>query len=594
MKHRALLLFPAAALIAAACASADADVFEDTPAPPPAAASSTPPIQSADCSCSADGKTQLCDGGVSNPCQDGHRCFAGQCIEDACETVKGKQSAEGCSFSTVVPDVYDGRQGCYAVFLTNTSPRPIDVTMRVEGKTFHGNEFVYIPSGTGSNIRYEPLPDGQIPPDGLAIAFIAGPNSHVGEEAYATCPVRPAIIHANSSPRDPGFAPIISLETSEPVVASDIYPYGGAESYVTGASILLPRNAWGANYVSVVPSGGPLTNGKAYLDLVATEDTVVTLSPKSTALSGGDIVVATRVGESLTLNVPAGQAYHLVDTVDLTGVVLSADKPFLAIAGSRCWGSPCDGAHQQLPSIATLGSEYALVGHRDRLSLPDDAGTCNEALENCACRAIAPETHRYRIVGVADGTVLAYEPAFPAGAPRLIAKGQDVWLSSQTPFTIRSQDQDHPFLVAELMSSCSSIDPCGKNGCPGDPELTTAVPTAQFLDDYLFFTDPTYPTTHLVIVRRKDDQGSFADVELDCMGKVDGWQPLGKKHEYTRVDLVKDGVGQHGCENGRHHMTSAAPFSVVVWGWGSGDTGATSYAFPASRGVRPVSPVTVK
>lgn len=593
MNGRLLALLPAAALVAAACATADADVFQDSPAPPAVAEPSAPPIQSSDCTCSEDGRTQVCDGGASTPCQDGHRCFGGQCIEDACETAKGKQSAEGCSFYTVVPDVYDGRQGCYAVFLTNTSPRPVDVTLRTEGKTIHGKDFVYIPAGSGSNIQYEPLPDGQIPPDGLAIAFITGPTSQVGQDAYATCPAKPAFVHDKGSPREAGYVSAIALETTEPVVASDIYPYGGADSYVTGASILLPKNAWGSNYVSVVPQGGA-GNGAPYLDLVATEDTVVTLSPKSAGLLGGDIILATAVGDSTTVQVPAGQVYHLVDTVDLTGVVLSADKPFLAIAGSRCWGLPCDGAHQQLPSVATLGSEYALVGHRDRIELPDDAGTCNDATEDCSCRPITRETHRYRIVGLIDGTVLAYEPAFPPGAPRLLSAGQDVWISSETPFTIRSQDQEHPFLVAELMSSCQTIDPCGKYGCPGDPELTTAVPTTQFLDDYLFFTDPTYPTTHLVLVRRKDDQGNFGDVELDCMGNIEGWAPLGKKHEYARVDLVKDGVGQHGCENGRHHMKSTAPFSVVVWGWGSEETGATSYAFPASRGVRPVSPVVVK
>ena len=48
-----------------------------------------------------------------------------------------------------------------------------------------------------------------------------------------------------------------------------------------------------------------------------------------------------------------------------------------------------------------------------------------------------------------------------------------------------------------------------------------------------------------------------------------------------------------GCDNGRQAMTSAAPFAVTVWGWGSRqvklrglDTGGTSYAYPAGSGLR--------
>jgi IgGFc binding protein len=44
----------------------------------------------------------------------------------------------------------------------------------------------------------------------------------------------------------------------------------------------------------------------------------------------------------------------------------------------------------------------------------------------------------------------------------------------------------------------------------------------QFLARYVFFTDPTYGTTSVVLTRAKDKSG-FADVTLDCIGTISGW-----------------------------------------------------------------------
>ncbi|NOT29778.1 MAG: hypothetical protein HOP15_04930, partial [Planctomycetes bacterium] len=41
------------------------------------------------------------------------------------------------------------------------------------------------------------------------------------------------------------------------------------------------------------------------------------------------------------------------------------------------------------------------------------------------------------------------------------------------------------------------------------------IPPQQYLRSYVFFTDPTYSETNLVVVRAKTPNG-FADVSLDC------------------------------------------------------------------------------
>jgi hypothetical protein len=120
------------------------------------------------------------------------------------------------------------------------------------------------------------------------------------------------------------------------------------------------------------------------------------------------------------------------------------------------------------------------------------------------------------------------------------------------------------------------------------------------MSSYVFFTDPTYPETSLVVTRRKGTDDKFADVWLGCAANpVDGWQPVGDL-EFTRVDLVTGAFQPAipGCDNGRQTMISLAPFAVTVWGWGSDKvsigsklTGATSYAYPAGSAIRKVNDV---
>jgi hypothetical protein len=143
----------------------------------------------------------------------------------------------------------------------------------------------------------------------------------------------------------------------------------------------------------------------------------------------------------------------------------------------------------------------------------------------------------------------------------------------------------------------------------GDAEFVNVIPPGEFLDKYVFFTDPTYPETDLVLVRVKGPQG-FADVKLDCLGTVSGWQALGTsgKYQYTRVDLVTGNFAPQGnCNNGRHEIESTYAFGLTVWGWGSAVTGGSSgplplpgfysqyvsYAYPAGAGVQPINTVVV-
>jgi len=142
----------------------------------------------------------------------------------------------------------------------------------------------------------------------------------------------------------------------------------------------------------------------------------------------------------------------------------------------------------------------------------------------------------------------------------------------------------------------------------GDPDFVRVVPPEQFLNHYVFFTDPTYPETNLVVVRRQEKNG-FEEVSLDCAGTLTGFAPVGASgdYEYTRIDLVRhDFESQNGCNTGRREMTSKGRFGVWVWGWGTPETSQgvcdstkgtytchVSYGYPAGENLTPINDVYV-
>jgi hypothetical protein len=130
----------------------------------------------------------------------------------------------------------------------------------------------------------------------------------------------------------------------------------------------------------------------------------------------------------------------------------------------------------------------------------------------------------------------------------------------------------------------------GNAGGIGDEEFVNLLPPAQFLSKYVFFTDPTYPTTNLVFVRTTLASG-FKEVDLDCLGNITGWVDVGTtgKYQMTTVDLVRQGVPNGSCTNGPHVAESEGPFGIMVWGLDY----FSSYAYPAGGSVAPINDVIV-
>lgn len=541
--------------------------------------------------CSSDLHSVLdCTNTVVRTCAADQACNGTTCAP-ACEGAHATKSTLGCDYYAISPDVVPAAAGeCYAAVVANTWGTPVTISVERDGQELDPSLFGRIPSGSGPTLSYGELKNATLDPGQVAILFLAqfGENG-IGIPALCPTGVTPAYTVADAAVHGTGLGKAFRISTSAPVVAYDIFPYGGGNTAVSSATLLLPTSAWGTNYVAVnaFPQGEVASPGSPSLDIVAQEDgTLVTISP-TVKIAGGPGVAASDVGKPITYSLEKGQVLQFTQPEELTGSPIQSNKPIGVWGGSSCLNVGlgtccCDAAHQQIPPVGALGSEYVAVRYRNR----------KDGVE---------EAPPWRIVGLVDGTALTYDPPVD-GAPAVVVRGQVLTFEAPGPFVVKSQDDKHPFYFSAYMTGCETH--FTGSDCRGDPEFVNVVPAHQYLSSYVFFSDPTYPETNLVLVRAKHN-GTFEDVKLDCHGRIGGWTPIGiaGDYEYSRIDLVRDNfVPQGKCDNGRHSIRSDGPFSLTIWGWGSAATGrpgtpffsqAVSYAYPAGMNVAPINNVIV-
>lgn len=557
--------------------------------------------------CSADFTQVLnCDGTVKETCPTDQLCGSpGQCMA-LCDAASANKSSVGCDYYAVAMDAMGGGfGGCFVSFVANTWNAPVHLDATFAGAPIDLAAHAAIPQGSGLDVTYEPYdPASGLAPGEVAILFLANdPVPHGNWAAPAACPVPAAIgldahVHYGIN-IDTGRSHAFHVTTDEPVVAYQMLPYNAAYAATTGATLLLPTSAWDTNYIAVDAFRAADFQGldlPPSMTLVAQEaGTQITILPK-TAIKEGIDVVGSAANQPVTYDLEAGSTIELIQTEELTGSPISSNKPIGLFAGHLGMRIPydvdySDHAEQQIPPVRALGSEYAVASYRDRVE-----GVVENRL--------------HRIVGAVDGTQLTFDPPV-SGAPSSLSLGEVAEFHTDSPFVVKSQDGDHPFMAFTYMSGSGDISERGAPAGYGDTDFVRIVPGAQYLNRYVFFTDPTYPETNLVVVRKKGTSG-FADVELDCLGVVGGWNPMGSNAQYevARVDLSRhDFEPQGACNTGRHEMLSEQPFGLWVWGWGTPETRPgedvpcdntkpnnscdVSYAYPAGENVLPINTVVV-
>jgi hypothetical protein len=471
------------------------------------------------------------------------------------------------------------------VFIANTWSKPAKITVTRDGQSFDVTQFGRIPKGVKPNTSYDPLPVDGLPPNEVAVLFLSHkPGAKHDLGSSLECPVTPALL-ADGAVHGSGTGKAFRVSVDTPITAYDILPYGGAQSYLPSASLLLPYTSWGTNYYAVAPH--PPGGGSLWTLVVGTADgTTLKVLPKQTLPGGGGLGDAI-AGQTNEFKINAGEMVQWIGS-DPTGTIFQSDQPIGVWGGSTYLmvetptspgGGGRESAHQEVLPISALGSEYVGAGVMTRLS------------------SLGPESITYMLLGVVDGTALTYDPGPPPGAPQALNAGQVVEFNADSFFTVRSQDADHPFAMTHYLPGRppSSRPGCSSdhaNDCQlGDEEWVFSLPPKQFLSRYVFFTDPTYGTTNLVITRVKGPEG-FSDVNIECLGPVSGWQPVGAagQYEVAHVDLIRGGQPVvPACLTSRHEAKSAGAFGVTVWGtdWFA------SYGYPAGGNIGTINSVVV-
>jgi hypothetical protein len=474
--------------------------------------------------CSTD-RHQVIDsrGEVVQTCPPEQACENSKCVP-ACAAFA---SSVGCDFLAATPSVMSlYRPGCFAVFVTNAWNRTTQVRVERDGQSYDASKIGRIVGSGSDAAAWAPVPLEGIAPDQVAVLFLShDPMANSGDGTDTRCPIPPAVSDVGGAAvfdkaldapkldpaRQTGRGKAFHIWTDSPVTVYSMVPYGGARSFDPGAALLYPTSVWGKNYIATLPplmySGEPGTETCA--QIIALEDgTSVELVP-SAALPAGAGVAAAPAGALATFTLDAGEFIQWQPTLDWSGSALLANRPIAFYGGQNsflrdssqpeCQNGASDNAHQQITPISALGNEYVAAPYHSRISIP--------------------ESIPYRFVGIVDGTRLSYDPPRPV-APTALDAGMVRDFESSSAFTVRSQDREHPFYVAQIMPGCGMGDPTG------DEEYVNVIPAPQYLDRYVFFTDPTYSTTNLVLVRRKGPSG-FAPVNVDCLGAVSGWRDIG-------------------------------------------------------------------
>lgn len=528
--------------------------------------------------CSADLREVLGVGSSrAQVCPQDQGCREGRCVP-ACEAAAASGGTLACRFLVASPPAYPpALPPCHAVFLTNAWPRPARVTASRGGVTLDVARFGRIVENARPASLWAPIPAEGIPEGAVAVLFLSSDPASVMPEngVPLSCPVAPAV-NAATALLASGTAQAFELRSDTPVGAYDILPFGGARSHFPSASLLLPVDGWGLSYLVLgSPPGTHDAPGPQWLQVVARDpETRVRVRPtvdlpaggRAPAVAAGSVgEVVLGAGELVQWQLPVGRS-------DLSGSLVVAERPVGVSTGNRflrLQREPAPGGeatHQPLLPVSALSHEYVGAPYATRRS------------------DLAPEPIPYRLVGAVGGTTLRFDPAI-AGAPTRLEAGSVADFSATEAFVVQSQDREHPFAMAQLMTSANLPVPSrpgalapGYGPQLGDEELVMLFPPAQFLRRYVFFTDPSYPTSTLTIVRERT-LAEFSAVTIECLGPVTGFRPIGAggRYEYTTVDLLRASVGAGRCTNGRQVISSDAPLGVVVWGLDS----YSSYAYPA-------------
>lgn len=355
-----------------------------------------------------------------------------------------------------------------------------------------------------------------------------------------------------------------------PVIAYQFNPINGASSFLSDASLLLPKSSLDQFYITPGwPYGRDISNvlRATHLQIAATEDDTTVLLTSSTQSTNGTSGAPTfQSGVQNSVVLQEGDFLQVTvqnENGSFAGSYVEADKPISVFTSNDCANVPfgsgnccCEHLEENIFGLQTWGTTY--VGAR-------------------APQRIA-EQSVWQVTAQQPGTVVTFDAnvqvtGMPPGNTDTLAAGETKEYSINGPlqnpgdFLVTASD---PILLTQYTVGSFTVQ---NNGSDGDPSQVQAVPVEQFLDQYVVLVPSTWVNDFVILTRE-----SGATVNLDGNPVNSGWVQVGSSnYEVARVS-VGDGV---------HVLDGTAPFGVQVLGWDTYD----SYAYPGGLDQKLINPV---
>jgi hypothetical protein len=398
------------------------------------------------------------------------------------------------------------------------------------------------------------------------------------------------------------------VESAVPVTAYQHAPAGNHDG--TESSLLLPESVAGKSYVAISYSPhaeATLNRGRpSYFEIVALEDyTTVTWTPPVPTAGNGLPIKSVAAGETGsqkmnrfdTMRITASQNFPdevCDDLQDVSGTVITSDKPIWVVGGSRCSRVPvrgyvregddndtgcdwddaprrgfCDPLQEVLIPLQYWGETY--IAPPPPVRAP--AAMINDPVRN----------HWRLFAGSSEPvTITSTPPVFndvncPAPDNIVSMDGSSctlpqrgAWVEVMVDYDVGIKfEGDNAFMPVGYLQS--RWKRCDYSGDPdyddpdfcvdepvewsteiGDPAMYQLVPTEQFLDRYVLRTAQGYPNHYVQITR----PAGGADVFIDAAQVQAGlFQPFAD-FEVATVALTE----------GTHTLESAVPFGVLQMG----------------------------
>ena len=297
-------------------------------------------------------------------------------------------------------------------------------------------------------------------------------------------------------------------------------------------AVLFPTTGIGTEYV-VMAYGSDLEYSQFVV--AATQDaTQVTITPKVATYDGKP------AGVPFTITLNAFQTVQFLASTpeDLTGTIISSDKPVSVFGGHTCARVPapyvaCDHLYEQIPPVNTWGTEFGLCP-TNRPGCPGDV---------------------LRVLAGTDGTTVTVldtggTATFNLNRGEYFTLQSTTWLDAPTYIT-----SNHPVLVGVYMVAGSLC------GSWGDPAFALVPAVNQWAKNYIFNVPILYDYNYVSVTVQETSHGTF---------QVDG-----APAEFSALPIGETGLvcGAIPVSEGAHTISADSPFLLQIYGyddsWGS-------------------------